>query len=156
MNAWTLLPALLLMAGCARPESRPEAGTLPAAQPPSSRVEITYELGHALHRIVLSGTPPRGERFVDRQLLRATSVEPGRYLDLLGKVQAFVDSSDGAVPEPGRQLSSSCRARFTVALAIGVQSRSIRGCRSGEAGMRLARLARDADFILTQGESPAR
>jgi hypothetical protein len=111
-----------------------------------SELDITYVLGHDLHRFVARAKDRRilGRTFLDRELLKKNAIDEKRYSELFEKVVEFVENPAHEAPD----ALGSCRTPFTVRVRAGGESITTSGCRTSEMGMQLSQLARDAEFLL--------
>lgn len=162
--ALALSLGLGLATGCAGPDLRTRS---PASLDPSGpgsesamqglpdqqvltqgQLEVTYVLGHDLHRLTLDarGGTVQARSFLDREVLREASVQPEAFLKIWKKTATFMT-------EPQRRPATDtvCRKPYSVTLRAGdsVQTRS--GCRLGDEGTTLARLARELEFLMMSG-----
>lgn len=139
--------ALLLVSGCAHQKSTPVKDSSPGAEIPSS-VDISYFLGHT-RRITLDSKDGQvvGRNFMDRQVLKETRVDQGRFLAFYRKAGEFMQRMNrtpaGDIP--------GCRTPFEITIKSDRETRTYKGCRSSdERG--LSRLVKDGEFLLYSGK----
>ena len=115
-----------------------------------SEVDITYVLGHDLHRFLARAKDQRilGRTFLDRELLKKSSIDGKRYSELFEKAADFVQNPAHRAPDS----LGGCRSPFTVKIRAGAESLTTSGCRTAnESGTSLSQLARDAEYLLYSG-----
>ena len=149
---WTL--AAMTLTGCSStPQTssekiHPDSARTPSKIPPEaanqSTLDITYMLGHDVHRLRLEATPDqvRARTFMDRQVLKDTQVDRFHYLELLGRALIFIKAARRPASD------ASCRTPFTLLIQIEGKNESLTGCRTGDEGAQLSRITRDAEFLL--------
>lgn len=139
------LGSLILILASACSHSRPQSEPQTQHELADSEVEINYGLGHTHRKLLIraQGTEINGKTLVDQQILRENKVETSRYQDFFRKTSEFFEKYQRT---PAADLAS-CRMPFTLTLRVGIQSRALKGCRSGEDGA-LGRLVRDGEFLL--------
>jgi hypothetical protein len=134
-----------VLASCAGLQSSPHTDESIAEK---SRIDISYILGHNLYRFHAESLSNnvRGQSFLDKQLLKTASLDRSRYTIWAQKVIDFV--SNAKQQKSAEELVAECRTPYSVTLEIGQHKHIAKGCRSDQDGVKLALLAKEAEFLL--------
>jgi hypothetical protein len=151
MSRFALATCLLLTA-CSGAKSKPDSDS----QGPTvvltghTEINITYTLGHAHRKFTVVGDDGKilGETFVDRSLLKESSIDPAKYQAFFQRVSDFVEK--GRVPAqsaPAPQEDAECRNPYSVTLVLQKDTKTLKGCRESDEGT-FGKLIRDGEFLL--------
>jgi len=139
--------ALMLLAGCGSKEvvSNSANQNNPTADQKKTSLEISYVLGHTVHRFVT--TAGQGdilaEQFRDQQLMKQGKIDATKYSALVKQATELV--SELRLHPSG---NSNCRTPFTLKVRSDHDVQSVDGCRSSDAGAALGKLIKNAEFLL--------
>ncbi|MGK5082740.1 hypothetical protein WDW37_05485 [Bdellovibrionota bacterium FG-1] len=118
-----------------------------------SSVEIHYVLGHSHRRFVAKAKNEScmAQTYLDRQILKETSIDGKRYEDFFTKATQFIQSPHRNPAEHTASLEDPrpemCRSPFTVTLRTGANTETVKGCRGMDDGF-LSHLIREGEFLL--------
>ena len=112
-----------------------------------SSVEITYQLGHHQHRLVVAsnGQNVSAQTFSDRSVLEHALVDSAHYEEFYKKTLGFIQTNRNTQ----RTVASSvtCRSPYIIVVKNGPDSWADNGCRSSD-DTGFGRLVRDGEFLL--------
>jgi hypothetical protein len=126
-------------AGCASPSpARPSVGAPPVAQSattPETKLEVTYFLGHGRRRFLMQVHPDSqvsAESYVDRTLLKKTSVDAKRFREYYARVTNYVNQRRNLASAPTTATERECRAPFKIVVGASNAPQTLEGCRQDD------------------------
>jgi hypothetical protein len=143
--------AVFLLSGCASQpplaESPPGVPSAEAEMLRKASMEISYVLGHTLHRFVTTANAElvKAESFRDQKLLKESTIDPGKYQVLMKQAWDLMTQLQS---HPVQKPSSPCRTPFTLKIRNEQETKSIDGCRSTDAGAAVGKLIKNAEVLL--------
>ncbi len=139
MKARSFFLALALIA-CSSPGSTPKGGLAPG----SSHLELSYLLGHDLYRFSFQADQDLvvARKFLGHDQVLEAQVDRSKYLELLQRASDIL----GKARKPAND--ATCRAPFTLSVQDGQSRLHSTGCRQGDEGTGIGKLARDAEVLM--------
>jgi hypothetical protein len=127
-------------------EPAPETAKRDQPAPTHTSIEISYVRGNNQHRFVAHDIERQAiaKCYVDKQLLRETSIDLMKYQDLFKRTSELISS----VQHHNFSQETPCRTPFTVSLKTQSAIQEVNGCRSTDEGASLGKLIRDAEFLV--------
>jgi hypothetical protein len=144
------LASCLLLTACSGAKSKSDTDSQPQAAVLTghSEINITYTLGHAHRKFEVAGEDGKihGVTYVDRSLLKESSIDPAKYQAFFQRVSDFVEK--GRVPaQNAPKDDAECRNPYSITLVQQKDTKTIKGCRESDEGT-FGKLIRDGEFLL--------
>jgi hypothetical protein len=144
LTSFGVLALCTAITGCSGAKTRPgtDAQAPATATGGHSEINITYTLGHTYRKFVATsdGSKIQGETFIDRTLLRESSIDPAKYQPFVQRVSDFIEKTRNPA-------QADCRSPYSIALTRGNDTKTLKGCRTNDEGT-FGKLVRDGEFLL--------